>query len=69
MFDVLRFGEKVKSSGLKKVYIAEKLGLTYQGYLNKESGKHDFTSSEISILKDVLHLTNKEIAEIFLQKL
>lgn len=65
MFDASRFGEKVESSGLKKVYIAEKLGLTYQGYLNKESGKYDFTSSEISILKDILHLTNREIAEIF----
>lgn len=69
MFDALKFGEKVKASGLKKVYIADKLGITYQGYLNKESGKNEFTSSEISILKDILRLTNKEIAVIFLQKM
>lgn len=67
MFDAIKLEEKVKASGLKKVYIADKLGITYQGYRKKESGESEFTSSEISILKDILRLTNKEIADIFLQ--
>jgi len=63
-------GEKlskvVEQSGLKKNFIAEKLGISYQGYLNKEKGKTDFTSKEISIMRDLLHLSNKEVMEIFL---
>jgi DNA-binding XRE family transcriptional regulator len=56
----------VEQSGLKKSFIADKLGITYQGYLNKEKGKSDFTSKEIGIMRDLLHLTNKEVMEIFL---
>lgn len=58
--------EVVEKSGLKKSFIAEKLGITYQGYLNKEKGKSDFTSKEISVMRDLLHMTNKEVMEIFL---
>lgn len=29
----------IEQSGLKRTYVAGKLGLSYQGYLNKESGK------------------------------
>lgn len=67
MLDVERYSEIVKNSGLKKVFIAEKLGLTLQGYLNKEQGKNDFTTSQVKILKDLLNLTKTEVTEIFLQ--
>lgn len=66
MTDSNRLKSLVESSGLKKKFIAEKLGLSYQGYLKKESGKSDFMATEISILKDLLRLTNKEVSEIFL---
>lgn len=56
----------VKESGLDKNFIAKKLELSYQDYLKKESGKVEFTSEEISILKDLLALSNKEVSEIFL---
>jgi len=58
--------EVVEKSGLKKSFIADKLGITYQGYLNKEKGKSDFTAKEISVMRDLLHMTNKEVMEIFL---
>ena len=61
-----KLAEAVEQSGLKKSFIADKLGISYQGYLNKEKGKSDFTSKEISIMRDLLHLTNKEVMEIFL---
>ena len=56
----------IEASGLKKVYIAKKLGLSYQGYLKKENGINDFISSEIKIMKDLLHLSDKEVTQIFL---
>ena len=67
MTDVKRLSDAVKQSGLKKVFIAEKLGLSYQGYLNKENGKNDFNQREIAMLKDLLGFTNKEVSEIFLR--
>ena len=65
MVDSERLKEAIKESGLKKVFIAEKLGISYQGYQKKENGKSDFLANEVSIMKDLLHLTNKEVAEIF----
>lgn len=66
MTDTERLKEIVKESGLKKSFIASKLGITYQGYLKKEDGKSEFLAKEISIMKDLLRLTPKETAEIFL---
>ena len=66
MVDTKRLTDIIRVSGLKKVYIAEKLGVSYQGYLNKESGKSDFTASQIATLKDLLSLSNKDIMDIFL---
>lgn len=64
--DVKRYAEAVKDSGLKKCYIALKLGMSYQSYLNRENGKSEFTASEMAQLKVLLNLSNKQVAEIFL---
>jgi DNA-binding XRE family transcriptional regulator len=66
MTDSARLKSVIAASGLKKTFIAEKLKLSYQGYLKKENGKSDFMAKEISILKDLLKLSNKEVSEIFL---
>ena len=66
MIDSIRLKSVIADSGLKKTFIAEKLDLSYQGYLKKESGKSDFTAKEIVILKDLLKLSNKEVSGIFL---
>lgn len=66
MTDVERLKDKIKSSGLKKVYIAEKLGISYQGYLKKENGQNDFVASEIATLKTILNLSDKDVSKIFL---
>jgi DNA-binding XRE family transcriptional regulator len=66
MTDSVRLKSIIAASGLKKTFIADKLGISYQGYLKKENGKSDFTAKEISILKDLLKLSNKEVSEIFL---
>ena len=66
MTDSNRLKDVVEKSGLKKTFIAEKLGLSYQGYLKKENGKSEFMAKEISVMKDLLRLSNKEVSEIFL---
>ena len=66
MADVERLKERIKASGIKKSYLAERMGITYQGYVKKENGNSQFLASEIAILKDVLRLTNKEVTDIFL---
>lgn len=68
MTDVKRLKQIVKDSGLKKVYIAERLGLTYQGYLNKEDGKKEFMASEIQKMQTILNLSNNDVHSIFLSK-
>jgi DNA-binding XRE family transcriptional regulator len=58
--------ELVERSGLKKTFIAKKLELSYNGYLKKENGTNDFTAREITVMKDLLNLSNKQVSEIFL---
>ena len=61
-----RLKEIIEKSGLKKTFIAEQFGLSYQGYLKKENGKSQFTAKQIAVLKDLLKLSNKDVTEIFL---
>lgn len=68
MTDVIRLKAVIERSGLKKTFLAEQLGITYQCYLNKENGKSEFLASQIVKLQDLLKLTDKETNEIFLCK-
>lgn len=65
MTDVARLSERISASGIKKVFLADKCGLTYQGLLNKLDGKTEFNVTEARALKDALGLTNKEAVDIF----
>ena len=49
-------------------YVADKLGITYQGFLNKINNESEFKASEIQTLKELLNLTNKERDKIFFTK-
>lgn len=66
MTDSARLKELVENSGIKKSFIAKKMGISYQGYVKKENGRSQFLANEIAVLKDLLRLSNKEVAEIFL---
>ena len=66
MTDVIRLKSRIRDMGIKKSFIAEKMGISYQGYLKKENGESEFLQSEISVLKMILNLRNKEVSEIFL---
>lgn len=57
--------KKMDESGYKRQFIAEKCGLTYQGFMNKVNNKSDFTAPEIKILRILLKLSPKDVEEIF----
>jgi DNA-binding XRE family transcriptional regulator len=66
MADMEKLKEIIAESGLKKVFIAEKLGISYQGYLKKENGNSEFMANEIAVLKDLLKLSDRDVTQIFL---
>lgn len=58
--------QKIKDSGYRIEYVAEKCGLSSQGLLKKRNNETEFKASEILILKTLLNLTDEETNEIFL---
>lgn len=58
--------EKIAQSGKKKGFLAEKIGLTLQGFRNCVMNKAEFKASQIQILCDELNIVDlKERQEIF----
>ena len=57
--------EKINASGYKLQFVAEKCGLTYFGLMKKVNNETEFKTSEVMILKELLHLTDDEVMEIF----
>lgn len=66
MTNVEALQNKITDSGIKKTFIAERLGISYPGYLNKETGKTEFTASEVAIMRQLLNLSEDELVNIFL---
>ena len=58
--------QKIKDSGLKMGFIAEKLGRSRQALSDKIQGKTEFLPSEIRILCELLHLSDEDRRLIFL---
>lgn len=56
---------KIDASGYKMKYVADRIGLTYQGFLNKIRNKTDFTVPEIKVLCELLHIETEEMEQIF----
>ena len=58
--------KKIKDSGKKKVFLAEKCGLSYAGFRNCVINKSEFKASHIAILCEELNITSlKEKQAIF----
>lgn len=68
MTDTARLKEKIEESGYRMRFIVEKLGISYQGFLNKMNNENEFKASEIQCLCDLLHLKAKEKEAIFFAK-
>lgn len=61
--------DKIKKSGKKITYLAEKVGLSYAGFRNCVINKAEFKSSQIDILCDELSITSlREKEAIFFDK-
>ena len=57
--------EKIDACGFKLVFVAKQLGISYQAFLKKLNNETEFKTSEVMILKEILHLTDDEVMEIF----
>jgi hypothetical protein len=61
--------EKIENSGLKKGYIAEKLGMTRLTLRTRIAGESDFKAYEIATLCEILNITSlQEKNDIFFAK-
>ena len=56
---------KIDQSGYKMKYIASRIGLSYQGFLNKLTNKASFTAAEIKGLCVLLQISVDEKEAIF----
>ena len=57
--------DKVQKSGYRLDFICEKIGITYQSWLNKIKNISEFKQSEIVKLAKLLNLSQDEINVIF----
>ena len=69
MTNTERLCKIISNSGLKYSYIAEKIGLTYQGFKNKIENKNLFNVEEVDKLCKLLNITDVyQKEEIFFVK-
>lgn len=65
MFNAHMFKYFVMKNGLSLEDIANSLGINPSTLYRKMRGDSDFTRTEITIIRDRLHLTNKDVTSIF----
>ena len=66
MTDSLALRNKIEEKGLKYSYLAEKLGLSRNGFALKVDGKNEFKASEVTKLCEILGITSlREKERIF----
>lgn len=65
MFNARMLKYFVMKNGLSLEDIANSLGVNPSTLYRKMRGDSDFTRTEITIIRDRLHLTNEDVASIF----
>lgn len=55
--------ELIQQSGLKKIYIAEKIGVTAVGLSNLIAGKSEFKATQINKMCELLGIEDLELKE------
>lgn len=58
----------IDKSGYKIKFIAESIGLSYQGFLNKLKGSSQFGNEEIYRLCELLRIDEPQMMQIFFTK-
>jgi plasmid maintenance system antidote protein VapI len=66
MADLARLKDAVSASGLKKGFIAQKMGVSSHTLRNKLTGSTDFTADEIVVMSRLLSLSDDQTRKIFL---
>lgn len=65
MTNTVLLNEKIRDSGLKLNFIADKLGIVWMTLRRKIDGENDFKQSEIAQLQDLLRLSDEDVRMIF----
>lgn len=65
MFDSNKFDEAVQKSGLKKRYLAEQIGMSYDTFLKKTGGVVEWKVGEAQAVSKVLRISVAERNAIF----
>lgn len=65
MTNTIVLRKKIDESGYKLKFIANKMGLTYYGFMNKLNNKTEFKASEIIKLCNILEINRDEKDTIF----
>ena len=65
MTDTEALKNRISESGISISFIADKMGITREGFYKKMNGATEFKASEIKSLKTILNLSNKERDTIF----
>lgn len=69
MTNVEMLQKRIKDSGYKVQFIAEKMGLSRAGLYKKINGQNEFMTSEVEKLCEILHIESlEERQEIFFAK-
>lgn len=68
MIDSKKLNRKINASGMKRKYIAEKLGLSPYGLSKKISNENEFKVSEVEKICNILNMTADEREDIFFAK-
>ncbi|MCU6736461.1 toxin-antitoxin system, antitoxin component, Xre family protein [Diplocloster agilis] len=68
MTDTNALKESIDNSGMSITFIAQKMGITREGFYKKMNNNTEFKASEIARLKQVLNLSNSERDRIFFAK-
>lgn len=66
MVDLVKLNQKIDSTGLKKGFIAKKMGYSQSALSLKCSGKRRISANDIVSFRRVLKLSEKETKDIFL---
>lgn len=65
MTDTIRLREKIRLSGYKLSFVADKVGITRQALCNKINNRSAFRADEIQALYKLLGMTPEEREAIF----
>ena len=65
MTNTAKLNEIMRASGLDRAFIAQRLGISSSSFENRVNGLTQFKTADISILRDLLNLSNDQIMDIF----